>query len=214
MGHGVFHISWAKPPFAGALFGLPRMSFFASAGLRRPFFILRSVRRLAAWVMLLVMLANFLAEGFVLFRGPLDPLREAVGEFVSGVFSPPPADPMSCCASKEVAQTSACGCTCCGDGCPMGDACTCSADGRGALAVDGLFFQMPRCHSDRGHAASHVPLSLRLVFVLDPAAIGAVVSGWSGPVETTEQTLISWIHPPPVPPPRKAWHVFRPGFFF
>lgn len=154
--------------------------------------------------MLLVMLANFLAEGALLFHAPLAPVREPLLELLTGLFSPPPAAPLSCCAATPEPQKSACGCTCCGDVCPMGDACSCSGEGRDTLPLDGLFFQMPRCHSDAGHTATHVPLSLRMMFVIQLAVTGEIRFSRPAPPESAHKPLISWIHPPPDPPPRSA----------
>lgn len=163
----------------------------------------RSIRHVAAWLLLGIMLFNFIGEGsqlvkIVLARYDLSPVS-----LIAGIF-PRETQPVakSCCAAKAESQPQSCGCSCCGDHCPMGDACNCDGDGHRGHDTDGLFFTMPGCHPDRDNGAHYLPLSMRVAFVLETP---------SAPIDFTELAnlptpkpvgLVSHNLKPPVPPPR------------
>jgi len=166
--------------------------------------IVTRTRRSAALILLLLMAVNFTAEGVSIYRAHI--ARHLVS--APAAICKPAADgdkaaKTSCCSAPKTKAT--CGCPHCGDHCPMGDACTCGHDGKPTRRSEGLFFRMPGCHPEHAtHDSSYLPLSMRLVFLVDnlvPAIVKAAVIDED---PTPFSHYVGFMPPPPVPPPRSA----------
>src|SRR5690606_35038469 len=120
----------------------------------------RSFRRVAACLLLGVMLFNFLGEGWQLFNVALALVDLSPATLLASVFSIESKPVVkSCCAGEADDHAGGCSCPDCGDHCPMGAACTCDSHGHRHQASEGLFFTLPGCHPDDGHGAQYLPLS-------------------------------------------------------
>src|SRR5690606_26080638 len=110
----------------------------------------------------------------------------------------------SCCSEKPKPKRTVCGCPCCGDSCPMGDACTCGPDGK-SNTLEGLFFKAPGCHPGQsGVDPQYLPLSMRLVFVSAPGSPALYdVALWIAHSDSCPG-IAENASAPPVPPPRSA----------
>ncbi len=166
-------------------------------------------RPAAAIFFLLLMAVNFAVEGSLLYGIYARPILRsaAFGSLCSANSScahgADKAEGKSCCAKKKA--TAACGCPCCGDSCPMGDACRCTADGKRSTSADGLFFRVPGCHpaqsSDDG---SYLPLSMRLVYIPVEASSTVFSSYLIAMISDCSAPLAGAAPAPPVPPPKPA----------
>ncbi len=155
-------------------------------------------RQMISIMFLAVMAVNFGAEGFSLYSAHGFALFESAKSRLCSV----PDGPASCCAEKPA---TACGCPCCGDSCPMGDACTCGDDGKSKAFAGGLFFQMPGCHPDQAaHNSSYLPLSMRLVFLEATKLPPGMDFPQPHIIDSRAGRPGVLLPPPPVPPPRYA----------
>lgn len=162
--------------------------------------MLRCFRGPAALLLLVVMAANFFAEGFSLFAADLlMQAKPAMGH------AAPKAKAGGCCSGRKVqAAAKSCGCPHCGDHCPMGDACRCDARGKAAPQRGEMFFRAPGCHSGAIGGDSDLPLSMRVIFVMAAIEPSAFASDAGRHCLPGDSRLIVRAPAPPVPPPRYA----------
>lgn len=166
----------------------------------------RGFRRMAACVLLGIMLLNFVGEGSQLFKIILAQYDVTPSTLIAGIFSRRSEPPVkSCCSGKaKPVQVKSCSCPDCGDNCPMGSACTCSTDGHHGHKTDGLFFTMPGCHPEDADGAHYLPLSIRVAFVLHESLVPVASTGVIAIVYPGSDRLTSRSLKPLVPPPRTA----------
>lgn len=166
-----------------------------------------SLRRFAAGALLCVMAVNFTAEGLTLLLVRSAEFKTLFSQMVTLIASddtPGGLAQGSCCAVPPEVVKDSCGCSCCGDKCPMGDACQCGPDGQPAMPVEGLFFRLPSCHLSGPGSADMLPLSLSVEYLIAGAAAPHQFSYCFGVVADFCAKLTSVPRGPVVPPPRRA----------
>lgn len=165
-------------------------------------YFFKHYRFICAWVCLTVILTNGVAELGLLLR--INPLPTVLALLHTSSSKPPVAH--CCCQVPPKVEAGEyriiCTCTCCGDHCPMGAACTCNAP-KLRIRVAGLFFKAPSCHPEGADEGGLIPQSLGFVFVVPRPPVATSLPAM---YETIAQPTLAEIcfFSKPVPPPPKA----------
>lgn len=155
--------------------------------------------------LLCFMAVNFIMEGLTIYGPSLAEFSRSLAAIIDEKAGRGSDAVDSCCSALPPVKKSTCGCSCCGDFCPMGDACQCDENGQGAKHHEGLFFRMPSCHPfGPPGTATYLPMSMQVVALPMETIRPVITLHFVAFVYPDEILHVDHFASPPVPPPESV----------